>query len=114
MTFVVTSACVGCKDTACVEVCPVDCFWEGPNTLVIDPDQCIDCALCVPACPTDAIYADTDLPEHLSDWLQINADRVNHPDYENITESKAALAEKSPYTDLEAIAVVMQEVQENT
>ena len=63
MTFVVTSACVGCKDTECVTVCPVDCFYEGPNILVIDPDECIDCGLCEPACPVNAIFADSDVQE---------------------------------------------------
>ena len=62
MAFVVGSPCVGCKDTACVTVCPVDCFYEGPDMLYIDPDECIDCALCEPECPTDAIWADDELP----------------------------------------------------
>lgn len=78
--------------------------------MVIDPEQCIDCALCEPACPTNAIYSDTDLPDHLKDWLAINADRVDHPDYENIVESKTPMAHASPFSDLEAIAVVMKEV----
>ena len=56
MTFVVTESCIKCKYTDCVEVCPVDCFHEGPNMLVIDPDECIDCTLCEPECPIDAIY----------------------------------------------------------
>ena len=58
MTFVVTEACIKCKYTDCVEVCPVDCFYEGENMLVIDPDQCIDCGVCEPECPIDAIQAD--------------------------------------------------------
>jgi ferredoxin len=71
MTFVVTESCVKCKYTDCVDVCPVDCFKEGPNFLVIDPDGCIDCAVCVPECPVDAI-----VPEHeVKDifWTDINA-----------------------------------------
>ena len=63
MTFVVTENCIKCKYTDCVEVCPVDCFHEGENFLVIDPDECIDCSLCVPECPIDAIYAEEDVPE---------------------------------------------------
>ncbi len=63
MTYVVTEACIKCKYTDCVEVCPVDCFYEGPNSLVIDPDECIDCTLCVAECPVNAIYAEDDLPE---------------------------------------------------
>ena len=74
MTYVVTEACVKCRYTDCVEVCPVDCFHAGPNFLVIDPVQCIDCAVCVPECPVDAIYAEDDLPESQKHFLQINAD----------------------------------------
>src|SRR5207342_2738056 len=59
MTYVVTESCIKCKYTDCVEVCPVDCFREGPNMLVIDPEECIDCTLCVPECPADAIKPDT-------------------------------------------------------
>ena len=63
MTFIVGDNCIRCKHTDCVEVCPVDCFYEGPNFLVIHPDECIDCALCEPECPVDAIYAEDELPE---------------------------------------------------
>lgn len=73
MTFVVTEQCIRCKFTDCVEVCPVDCFHEGPNFLVIDPEVCIDCALCVPECPVDAIYDENDLPEDMEDFVEINA-----------------------------------------
>ena len=66
MTHVVTDACIRCKYTDCVDVCPVDCFKEGPEFLVIDPDECIDCAVCIPECPVNAIYADADLPAEIS------------------------------------------------
>ena len=62
MTYVVTESCIKCKYTDCVEVCPVDCFYEGPEFLVIHPDECIDCGLCEPECPIEAIYADDELP----------------------------------------------------
>ena len=62
MTFLVGESCIKCKLGDCVEVCPVDCFYEGPNMLVIDPDECIDCALCEPECPVDAIFADDEIP----------------------------------------------------
>jgi ferredoxin len=61
MTHVVTEACIRCKYTDCVDVCPVDCFREGPNFLTIDPDECIDCAVCIPECPVNAIYAEEDV-----------------------------------------------------
>ena len=62
MTYVVTESCIKCKYTDCVDVCPVDCFREGPNMLVIDPDECIDCTLCVAECPVEAIFAEDDVP----------------------------------------------------
>lgn len=74
MTFVVGENCIKCKYTDCVEVCPVDCFYEGPNFLVIHPDECIDCALCEPECPVNAIFAEDELPPGQEDFLQLNAD----------------------------------------
>jgi len=74
MTFVVTENCIKCKYTDCVEVCPVDCFHEGANFLVIDPDECIDCTLCEPECPINAIYAEDDLPEGQEQFLALNAE----------------------------------------
>lgn len=73
MTFVVTDSCIKCKYTDCVEVCPVDCFHEGPNFLVIDPEECIDCTLCEPECPVEAIYADDEIPEGQEEYLELNA-----------------------------------------
>jgi ferredoxin len=72
MTFVVTEQCIKCKYTDCVEVCPVDCFYEGPNFLVINPDECIDCALCEPECPVNAIVSEDDLPAEYQQYLEIN------------------------------------------
>ncbi len=74
MTFVVTDNCIKCKYTDCVEVCPVDCFHEGPNFLVIDPEECIDCTLCVPECPVEAIFAEDDVPEGQEKFIELNAD----------------------------------------
>ena len=72
MTFVVTESCIKCKYMDCVEVCPVDCFHEGPNMLIIDPEECIDCTLCEPECPVEAIYADDEVPDGQEDFLKIN------------------------------------------
>ena len=72
MTFVVTEKCIKCKYTDCVEVCPVDCFKEGPNMLVINPDECIDCALCEPECPINAIFSEDDLTEENKKFLDLN------------------------------------------
>ena len=74
MTFVVTENCIKCKYTDCVEVCPVDCFHEGPNFLVIDPDECIDCTLCEPECPVQAIFPEDDVPEGQEQFTQLNAE----------------------------------------
>lgn len=88
MTYVVTEACVRCKYTDCVEVCPVDCFREGPNFLVIDPEECIDCTLCVPECPVNAIFAEDDLPPGQEQFLELNAELAKA--WPPIIEKKAA------------------------
>ncbi|RCS58294.1 ferredoxin FdxA [Parvibium lacunae] len=74
MTHVVTEACIKCRYTDCVDVCPVDCFRKGPNFLVIDPDECIDCAVCIPECPVNAIYAEEDVPDDQRQFIEINAE----------------------------------------
>jgi ferredoxin len=88
MTFVVTENCIRCKYTDCVEVCPVDCFYEGPNFLVINPDECIDCGLCEPECPVNAIFAEDDLPESQREFIALNAKLAQQ--WPNITAQKAA------------------------
>jgi ferredoxin len=70
MTYVVTEACIKCKYMDCVEVCPVDCFYEGENMLVINPDECIDCGVCEPECPPKAIVPDTE--KGMEQWLELN------------------------------------------
>jgi ferredoxin len=76
MTFVVTENCKGCRFTDCVAVCPVDCFHGDDEMLYIDPDECIDCGACVPECPVEAIYDETQLPDDQKAWQQINVDRA--------------------------------------
>ena len=74
MAYVVTESCIRCKYTDCVDVCPVDCFHEGPNMLVIDPEECIDCQLCVPECPVEAILLDDDVPAEQQHYIALNAE----------------------------------------
>lgn len=89
MPFVITENCIKCKYTDCVEVCPVDCFYEGPNFLVINPDECIDCALCEPECPTKAILSEDDLPENQRHYIELNARLAKK--WPNITHKKPPL-----------------------
>lgn len=72
MTYVVTENCIRCKYMDCVEVCPVDCFYAGENFLVINPEECIDCGVCEPECPAEAIFPDSD--DRSTDWIEVNAD----------------------------------------
>ncbi|MBZ0224012.1 MAG: ferredoxin family protein [Dokdonella sp.] len=74
MPFVITENCIKCKYTDCVEVCPVDCFHAGPNFLVIDPEECIDCTLCEPECPAHAIYPEDDVPSGQESFIALNAE----------------------------------------
>ena len=74
MTHVVTESCIKCRFTDCVDVCPVDCFREGPNFLSIDPDECIDCAVCIPECPVNAIFAEEDVPEDQKAFIAMNVE----------------------------------------
>ena len=89
MTFVVTENCIKCKYMDCVEVCPVDCFHEGPNFLVIDPEECIDCTLCEPECPAEAIVAEDDIPAGQEQFLELNAELAK--DWPIISEKKDGL-----------------------
>jgi len=98
MTYVVTEACIRCKYTDCVEVCPVDCFHEGPNFLVIDPEECIDCSLCEPECPISAIYPDDDMPEGQENYLELNAELSQV--WPVITEMKPALTDAEEWKDI--------------
>src|SRR5437764_1398291 len=88
MTYIVTDPCIKCKYMDCVEVCPVDCFYEGENFLAINPDECIDCALCEPECPVNAIYSEDDLPEKYHEFLQLNKELSEK--WPNITRIKEA------------------------
>ena len=93
MTYVVTEACIKCKYTDCVEVCPVDCFYEGENMLVIHPDECIDCGVCEPECPPEAIIPDTD--DGAERWLSMNLEYSEA--WPNITRQKDAPADADKF-----------------
>ncbi len=95
MTFVVTDVCINCKYADCVEVCPVDCFYEGENMLVINPDECIDCGVCEPECPIEAIVPDSDA--RADAWLELN--REYSQKWPNITHNKESLPDADKYKD---------------
>ncbi len=98
MTYIVTESCIKCKYTDCVDVCPVDCFREGPNFLVIDPDECIDCAVCVPECPVNAIYAEDDVPGDQQQFISLNLELARS--WKSITKSKGSLPEAEEWKDV--------------
>lgn len=95
MTYIVTDACVKCKYTDCVDVCPVDCFYEGENMLVINPDECIDCGVCEPECPADAIKPES---AELAKWIDLN--RKYSVIWPNINESKEAPADADEWKNV--------------
>jgi ferredoxin len=97
MAYVVTEPCIKCKYTDCVEVCPVNCFYEGANFLVIHPGECIDCGACEPVCPTKAIYPEPDLPPEYVEYKALNAKYA--PQWPNIAEKKAALPDAEEFKD---------------
>ena len=99
MTHVVTENCIKCKHTDCVDVCPVDCFREGPNFLVIEPDECIDCAVCIPECPVNAIFLEEDVPENQRAFIALNVELARI--WPTITEKKDALPDAEKWKDVE-------------
>ena len=99
MTHVVTENCIKCKHTDCVSVCPVDCFYEGPNFLAINPDECIDCGVCIPECPVDAIVADTDKKTtDMAFWVKLN-DELSKSGWPVITKRKDPLSDHLEWKD---------------
>ena len=96
MTYVVTESCIQCKYTDCVDVCPVDAFREGANFLVIDPDECIDCTLCVAECPVEAIFAEDDVPAGQEDFIPLNAELAKQ--WKPIIERKDSLPEAEAWS----------------
>ncbi|MCD6026491.1 MAG: ferredoxin family protein [Solimicrobium sp.] len=98
MTHVVTESCIRCRYTDCVDVCPVDCFRVGPNFLVIEPDECIDCAVCVAECPVNAIFAEEDVPADQQAFIKINVDLARS--WPAITKTVAHLPDADQWKDV--------------
>ena len=107
MTYIVAEPCIKCKYTDCVTVCPVDAFREGANCLAIDPEVCIDCDLCVPECPVDAIFSEDDLPETWSEYVELN-ERLAR-EWPEITAQKEPLPEADEFKDVEAKRQLLDE-----
>ncbi len=101
MAYVVTDPCVKCKYTNCAAVCPVDAFREGPNFLVIHPDDCIDCDACVPECPVEAIFPDDEVPEKWEHYIELNEQLAEKWDDYVINETKDELPEASEWAEVE-------------
>jgi len=108
MTHLVTENCINCKYTDCVSVCPVDCFYEGPNFLSINPEECIDCGVCIPECPVNAIVDENDLPEaQRTFWLDVNSRTSIH--WKNITIKKDPLPDAESWKDKEGKINLLEE-----
>lgn len=95
MTYLVTENCIKCKHTDCVSVCPVDCFYEGPNFLAINPDECIDCGVCVPECPVEAIIPDNNVDTDVKFWYDLNKELARQ--WPNINKKKDPLPEATAW-----------------
>ncbi|MGL4464847.1 MAG: 4Fe-4S dicluster domain-containing protein [Planctomycetia bacterium] len=92
MAHVVTQRCNNCRYTECVVVCPVECFYEGPTMVYINPEECIDCEACVPECPVEAIFHEDNVPAEFGADVDLNRDKTAAGDLANITEKKTPLA----------------------
>ena len=98
MAYVVTESCIKCKYTDCVEVCPVDCFYEGPEFLVIHPDECIDCGLCEPECPIEAIFSEDEVPDDQIQYIELNAELCL--EWPNIVEQKEPMSDSDEWREV--------------
>ncbi len=107
MAYVVAEPCIKCKYTDCVEVCPVECFHEGPNFLTIDPDECIDCGACDPVCPTQAIFPQEEVPQEWEEYTALNATLAKK--WPVITEKRDALPTAEEYAEKKGKRSELQE-----
>ena len=100
MPYVVTESCIQCKYTDCVAVCPMDCFHAGPNFLVIDPDECIDCSICVPECPVGAIFPVAEVPADQQDFIALNAQLSRRADWPRLTTVQPPLPDHAHWAQV--------------
>lgn len=100
MAFVVTEACIQCKYTDCVSVCPMDCFLEGPNFLVINPEECIDCSMCVPECPVNAIVGENEVAADQQHFIALNRTLSQDPQWQRISRVKGPLPEHAQWREV--------------
>ncbi len=100
MTYVITEPCINCKYTDCVDVCPVDCFREGPNFLVIDPNECIDCTLCVAECPVNAIFPEDEVPDEWKHYIELNEELSKSQHWKKITAKKDGLIDADEWVNI--------------
>ncbi|MFC7299480.1 ferredoxin FdxA [Herminiimonas aquatilis] len=101
MPFVVTESCIQCKYTDCVAVCPMDCFFEGPNFLAINPDECIDCSVCVPECPVNAIIGASEIAEEQKHFVELNRTLSHHPDWKRIKLQQEPLPDHAKWAQVD-------------
>lgn len=109
MPYVVTEPCIQCKYTNCASVCPVDAFREGPNFLVIDPNECIDCDACVSECPVEAIYPDDEVPEKWENFIELNERLAEAWEDHVINETKDPLPDAEEWAEKEDKLSELQE-----
>ena len=114
MAYIVNDKCIDCKYTDCVEVCPVDCFYEGENMLVIHPDECIDCGVCEPECPQEAITSDSDDADDLAYWLQINRQYSEGGEWPVVTKSKGGMPDSEKWDFLKGFTGSKKELLDPT
>jgi ferredoxin len=108
MAFVVTERCIQCKYTDCVRVCPMDCFMEGPNFLVINPDECIDCSMCVPECPVNAIVEENEIDVNHRHFIKINRDLSRRSGWKRIVQPQSPMKDHEKWGKVNGKIVLLE------